>query len=177
MRSALMFLQSRFTHAVLLAAALAIFAGTAQAQDEKPIDWKKGGKWSHLAQYIGTYDYAAVLKDKGVKNELDTILKGQEVDLGKEMEVSAPIGFENDCLILKGNQYHKGNEHRSYLEVCLSEGNLNLAVLNKNTITVYSRANDYQYLTDGMRGWIYFQNHSTDLYTKPDNLQFVVQAP
>jgi hypothetical protein len=152
--------------------------GTAAwAQDEKPIDWKTGGKWSHLSRYIGTYDYASVLEDKAVKSQLDSMLKGQDINLKSEMEVSAPIGFENDCLILKGNQYHKGNEHQTYMQVCLYEGNINLAVMKKGTITVFSRANEYMYLTDGMKTWIYFQNHSTDLQTKPDNVQFIVQAP
>ena len=78
-----MFAPTSGTRPLLLAAAmLATFTFSAQAQDkaEEKIDLKKGA-WSELAQYIGTYEYDAVLDNKHVKTQLDKLLKGQQIDL------------------------------------------------------------------------------------------------
>lgn len=163
---------------LLLAATMAVsFTGAAIAQEEgTDIDWKKGGKWERLAPHIGTYRYDSVLGDSAVKAELGKITKGTGINLSSEFEVKSPIGFENDCLIMKGNQPHKGDTNRSYLEICLFEGTVNLAVYDHAKINVYTNVTGYQYLSNGMRTWIYFQNNSADaLQKRPDNVQLVVQ--
>lgn len=163
---------------LLLAATMALsFTGAALAQeDADAIDWKKGGKWEALAGHIGTYNYDAVLGDNGVKTELGLLTKGASLDLSSEFEVKAPIGFENDCLVMKGNRVHKGDTNRSYLEVCLFQGTINLAIYDHADITVYTKFQNYHHLSDGMRTWIYFQNNSADTLTqRPDNVQMVIQ--
>ncbi len=161
---------------VLTAVMALAFTGAANAQEEGPIDWKKGGKWSSLAEYIGTYNYDAVLKNKDLKAQLDKQTKGVDINLGDEFEVTAPIGFENDCLILQGSRVHKGDTNRSYLEACLFQGTVNLAVFDHGKITVYTAFKDYKYLSQGMRSWIYFQNNRPALNDKPENLQLVIEA-
>lgn len=177
MEKPIMIPTSRSIRTLLLAATMAAsFTGAAIAQDAVDIDWKKAGKWENLASHIGTYKYDSIFNDSAVKTELAKITKGTDINLSSEFEVKAPIGFENDCLILKGNQPHKGDTNRSYLEVCLFQGTINLAVYDHDKITVYTDFKDYRHLSDGMRSWIYFQNNSTDVLAKrPDNVQLVVQ--
>lgn len=172
-----MFNNTRSVRTLLLAATMAVsFTGAAFAQDAVDIDWKKGGKWENLAPYIGTYKYDSVLGDKAVKAELEQITKGTDIDLSTEFEVKAPIGFESDCLVMKGNPPHKGDTNRSYLEVCLFQGTINLAVYDHDQINVYTKFKEYHHLSDGMRSWIYFQNNSADVIRKrPDNVQLVIQ--
>lgn len=171
-----MFAPTSGTRPLLLAAAmLATFTFSAQAQDkaEEKIDLKKGA-WSELAQYIGTYEYDAVLDNKHVKTQLDKLLKGQKIDLQSLLEVSAPIGFEKDCLVLKGNPEHKGDEMRAFLEACISTEDVRLAVYKEGKITIYAASSNYTYLNDGMRTWIYFQSKQPEMFTQPSNVQFIV---
>jgi len=172
---------ARLLTAALLTIAFLLGVGTgalrAEDNDSAPIDLKNG-KWPALTQYIGTYNYDAVFGDKSVKTELDTMLKGHDTDLQNEFGVRAPIGFENDCLILKGAQKSTANEHSSYAEICVGSGMINLAIKDKKTITIYTRSDNYQYMSDGMRAWIYFQNNdmAVALTNKPENVQLVVTA-
>lgn len=161
---------------LLATAMIASFSTASFAQDMAAEDTTIERKWDNLASYIGTYDYDAVLSDKNVRKSLDKALQGNKVDLKKIFEVKAPIGFERDCLVLKGNEQHNGQSSRAYLEACLTFGNVTLAVYDAGKITVYSPLNDYQYLSDGMKQWIYFQNNNAPLQDKPKNVQFVVQA-
>ena len=161
--------------AFLLGAAILIsFTGAAMAEEDS-LDMKKG-KWSALTQHIGTYEYDTVLNDKGVKKELDKLLKGQTLDLKQQFGVTAPIGFQNDCLILKGNQENQADTNRAYMEACVGEGTINLVLYNNGKINVYSQFGDYKYLSEGVRGWIAMQNDKTFILEKPENVQFVVQA-
>lgn len=170
---------SNSVRSMLLAAAITVsFAGAASAQQDNAnnIDWKKGGKWSQLAQYIGTYQYNTVLQDTAVKTELERITKGYDIDLSAEFEVSAPIGFQNDCLIMQGNRVHKGDTNRAYLETCLFQGTVNFAVFDHDKIIIYTSFKEYRHLSEGMRNWIYFQNNPTTATTqKPDTVQMVTQ--
>lgn len=163
-----------------LALTLALLAFTAPAMAEvaeAPIDWKKGGQWSALTEYIGTYETEKVFTDKKVKEELDKMLNGQKVDLNAQFAVHGPIGFDNDCLIIRGNQEGKGDTNRAYAEVCVAQGTINLALYDSGKITVFTKFTDYQYLSEGMKRWIYLQSIPvTDLEKKPDDLQIFTQA-
>lgn len=165
---------------LLLTAAflLSFGAATLHAEDkEAPIDWKKGGKWSALTQYIGTYDYDAVLGDTNVKTELDAMLKDRNINMGDEFAVSSPIGFENDCMILKGNRRHAGDTNNAYMEVCVGGGHINVAVRDHDKITIFTGAPDYKYMSEGLRSWVYFKNNNPGLtLKKPENVQLVVTA-
>lgn len=148
----------------------------AMAQDAL-IDWKKGGKWPQLAEHIGTYDFDKILADKGVKAELDKMFEGRDVDLNAQFAVHGSIGFENDCLLLLGNEQNKGDTNRAYMEVCIAQGNVNLALYDNGKITVFTKLGDYQYLNEGMKQWIYLQSVPFEtIETKPADLQLVTQA-
>lgn len=148
---------------------------SAQTDEIAAIDLKKGSVWPQLAEHIGTYHYEEVLTDPAIKKELDAMLKGQKVDLKEELSVRAPIGFEDDCLILKGNPDREAETRRAYLQVCINKGEINLALYNSGKVTVFTKATNYDFLTNGIRTWIYFQDKIPDITTKPDYVQVIVQ--
>ncbi len=153
----------------LMTAAL-LFATPVFAQGDEPIDWKKG-PWGDLVSTIGTYDYNTVLTYPAVKAKLDEILKGTSIDLKKEFEVSTPIGFENDCLILSGNQAKKGDTNAAYMNVCVSNESIHLAIFDSGKISIHSAAEKFQYLPTGLRIWSYLRsNPSVDVTAKPDSV-------
>lgn len=163
-----------FRSLILGAAVLCSFTSAALAQEKEIIDLKKG-PWSRLVEYVGTNNYDAVLDDKDVKKATDKLLKGHDVDLKTAFQVQTPIKYEGECLALSGNPQSQADTNRAYMEVCVG-GSVNLAVYNNGKVTVYATSNNYEYLTDGMRSWIYFQSKDIDLFAAPKDVQFVVQA-
>ncbi len=159
---------------------LAFSAASLHAENNKdaPPDWKKTGKWSALTQYIGTYEYDKIFDDKDVKATLATMLKGRDIDLKTEFAVSTSVGFEEDCLVLRGNRKSAAHTNSSYMQVCVSDGTINLAVQDGKTITIFTTMPDYKYMSQNVRNWIYFTNNGYKLAVeKPDNVQMVITAP
>lgn len=172
-----------FRHSVILLSLLtALSAPTLANAESVDIDWKKNGKWAALSQYIGTYAMEKVLDDKQVQEMLKTMLDDyKEIDLKKEFAVHGSFGFENDCLTLKGNQVQKADTNRAYMEICLSEGKVNLAIYERGGVQVISDANEYQLLPEGLRQWVYLQGNGDDrpaptLTSKPMNVQLNKQS-
>lgn len=150
------------------------YAATASG-DDAPINWTKGGKWSDLTRYIGTYDYSGLLEEKDVRAALKKLLGDRRtIDLQDEFAVQAPIGFENDCLILKGNPPQKGDIRRAYMTVCLHQGTINLALWNTGKTEIFTAHAQYQFLPEGLRSWIYLQDAKDGTPTeKPDNVTMI----
>ncbi len=121
------------------------------------LDWKLGGKWGDLAQYIGRYEYDQVLNDKRVSAQLDTMLGKEEIEkLKARLDVRGSIGFDEDCLILSGNAPHQGGQEAAFVNVCIYKGEVHVAILSGGIIKVYSpEAPHYEYLPRAMKTWIY----------------------
>ena len=82
-----------------LAAALAVaVAAPASAQD---VDFKRG-VLEHLVQYIGTYNFEAVLRDPAVASRIDAHLGAQAADLPDLLRIHGPIDFIEGNLVLDG---------------------------------------------------------------------------
>jgi hypothetical protein len=139
-------------------------------------DWKKG-EWGDLSQYIGTYQYDAVMKDKRVAKVIGNLIKDSKIDLASYFETKTPIGFEDDCLILQGNATNRADIQSGIMTVCLYKGTIHIATQLEDKITVYSPYTNYAYLSERMRIWIYFRaNPKTDITTKPDQVQFSIRV-
>lgn len=125
---------------------------SASETQEQSIDWKKGN-WGHLASYIGTYDYQAVLDDPAVKAELEALTGEATEKLMQNLDVQAPIGFEDDCLILSGNAEHDAGQNRGFINICLYKGKIHVGLFSAPTITVYTREEKYAYLPQSLKFW------------------------
>ncbi len=127
-----------------------LLASTASGQD---IDQKQG-KWGHLSEYIGTYNYEAVLSDEEVSAKLSSILGGELERFQKNLSVHGPIGFSGRCLILTGNAPHRGFDENAYLNICLSRGSVDIVLTGDGAIQVYSEKSRFQHLDWMLRSWI-----------------------
>lgn len=165
---------SRLVTLTLAVAIAATGAALAQADQEGHTDWKQGA-WGHLAPYIGTYEYDAVLSDPAVDEKLTATLGAQKEHLIKNLSVHAPIGFEDDCLIMSGNAEKAGQSQKAYLNICLFAGKINAVIFDKGTISVYTARKHYEYLPQSLREWIY-QAKNPDAFTaRPDYVQMMSQ--
>lgn len=177
-----------FSGSILMLGGVLLPAGPMAAQDQpkageqsKPsenprnsIDWKKGGTWSALAEYIGTYQVEDLLAEPRVKRATNAYLKGQSIDLNSIFNATAPIGFEDDCLILQGSPTGQADERGGYMNICIYNGETHLALKDKDGIRVYSGVSSYQFLPEGMRNWIYFNSHpDINRNIRPENVQMV----
>ncbi len=160
-------------HPILSVFMLATLAFTPAFAQEKAedIDWKKGA-WGDLSQYIGTYNYDAVLKDARVVDALDTLMgKEKRGNLDSSLAVQAPIGFADDCLLLSGNSSGGGNE--AFIAVCLYKGVVHAALETGSTVTLYTQAEKYEYLPGPLQMWVYLQKNP-DAAKLPDGVDFVL---
>ena len=130
---------------------LLVLASTAGAQD---ID-RKQGEWGHLAKYIGTYNYDAVLSDDEVSEKLTSILGDDLERLKRNLSVHGPIGFNGSCLILTGNAPHSGFVENAYLNICLSRETVDIVLTDEDAIQIYSEKSLFGHLDWMLRSWIF----------------------
>lgn len=148
-----------------------LFAAPAMAQDDSAndIDWKKGA-WGDLSPYIGTYDYDAVLNDERVAAALEKQLGADMVaTLTDTMQTRAPIGFQDDCLLLSGNAPASADTNAAFIAVCVYQGVVHTALQKSGDITLFTAATKYDYLPYGMKLWIYGQTNR-DVLKLPDGV-------
>lgn len=157
----------------LLIGLCAATASPLHAQGGNDTDWKQG-KWGHLSQYIGTYQLEAVLTDPEVSAMIDKILdEDQKKIFMANMDVTAPIGFESDCLVITGNAQKEGNAERAYLNVCLYAGKINIGIYTDSAVTIYSSEKTYAYLPLSLRVWAYMTTSPNGFEIKPTYVQMV----
>lgn len=155
---------------IFLLATLSLQPALAQEKANE-IDWKVGA-WGDLSQYIGTYQYDAVLKDKRVAAALEALL-GKETRNGLDARlfVQAPIGFTDDCLLLSGSA--QGGDNETFIAVCLYKGVVHAALETGNMIMLYTKAEKYEYLPGPLQMWVYLQKNP-DAATLPDGVDFML---
>lgn len=153
------------------AAALLISApATVQAEAVNNIDWKSGGVWSDLSAYIGTYHYDSVLNDTRIAQALMEQLGEDALQALKDnIGTRAPIGFEDDCLLLSGNAPSAGDTHAAFVAVCLYKGVVHTALRQGNELTLYTAAGQYDFLPYALKMWVYGQKNQ-DVFKLPDGV-------
>lgn len=148
-------------------AALFLLSTTAMADDE--INWTQGA-WGHLSQYIGTYNYAAVLGDPAVAQALSARLGNDLPRLSSQLQTAAPIGFVDDCLVLSGNADHKAFQNSAYVHVCIYNGHVDVVLTDGPKIKVYSEYSIYMHLSRALRAWIGQYQASDHFVTLPNGV-------
>ncbi len=173
------------TRKILMTSALVllnVFSAQAQTpagestESVNTIDWKTG-VWGDLSQHIGTYDYATVLSDKRIAGALEAQLTpAQREALYTNLTVKAPIGFEDDCLLLSGNARSAGGQEGAFIAICLYKGAVHTALEQNAGITLFTTAEKYDYLPQALKLWIYSQKHQEALGL-PDGVNVVMPQP
>lgn len=129
---------------------LMLCASTASAEGT---EWE-GAVWGHIYQYIGTYNYVAILEDDAVSNRLNIMLGDDVVLLTDRLNARAPIGFSGACLILRGNVPHMGGIENAYMNVCPYSGSIDVVITTGTRIDIYTGKSSFQHLDGMLRAWI-----------------------
>jgi hypothetical protein len=128
------------------------FVSTAAAWD---VDWKKG-KLAHLAPYIGTGHYEAVLNDPIVKVALQRQVGSDLPELMRNMGAQGSIDFVGGYLVLSGARPHETNKHRAIVVVQILDANLVAGIFRNEKYILYSRKSDeYVEVPEVVWEWIY----------------------
>ncbi len=136
---------------------------------DEEINWTQG-TWGHLSQYIGTYNYGAVLGDQAVAQALSERLGSNLPRLSGQLQTVAPIGFTDDCLVLTGSADHKRFLNAAYVNVCIYRGSVDVVLTDGPEVQVFSANTQYRHLSSALRSWIGHYKATDHLNTLPDGV-------
>ena len=155
---------------VAIAAAAALTASGASAQAStaptRPL----------LKKYIGNPDTDALLREPAVRAPLEAMLGKQLPQLIRNLSVRSDVELIGGALVLSGNADHKGGEEEGI--VCISDHGpvplIEAAIFSKGRITVFAKAEKYEYTMRCIKDWITQVNSGhRDRFTQPKNTQLV----
>jgi hypothetical protein len=127
-----------------------------------------------IAKYAGSYDTDAFLKEPAVRLELQKLLGPELKHLMHNLDVRGAVDLSGQTLSVSGNAPHQGTEEEAI--VCVAAGNMAVeaAILSKETVTVYTRAEKYEYASICIKDWITLANsRHADRFTQPANVRMV----
>lgn len=161
---------ARFPHWIVVIVIVAVFASATVAQGDEAT------QRALIAKYAGSYDTDAFLKEPAVSAELQKLL-GQEVKhLMQNLNVKGAVDLSGETLSINGNAPHQGTEEEAI--VCVSVLPLKMiveaAILSKGTVTVFTRAEQYEYASICIKDWITLANSGhVDRFVQPANVRVV----
>lgn len=131
-----------------------------------------------IAKWAGSYDTDAFLRQPAVRSELQKLL-GPELDhLMHNLNVRGAVDLSGQTLSVNGNAPHQGTEEEAI--VCVTPGSMTVeaAILSKETVTVFTHAEKYEYVTLCIKDWITLANsRHADRLAQPANVRVVGPGP
>lgn len=149
----------RIVLALSLIAALtgSALAGTAEGMK---------GKLGHLAQYIGTPEYEAVLNDPVVRQNLEQAVGKANVKTVRDnLQVQGEVEYIEGHLVLSGNAPHMGDSEVASVWIKVHDGSVRVGLLHNGKTTVYAKDGQYQYVPSGLRDFA--KRPTMNMETKP----------
>ena len=133
----------------MLAAAIAGTPSTARAQDAD-----KAAR-ALVARHVGSHDKEALLREPGVRAELQALAGAKLRTLELALNVGGPIDFIDGHLAVSGNAPRRGGELEAI--VCISphgpSPRVHAALLEGRQVTVFTRETRWDWLTVCVRDW------------------------
>ena len=160
----------RFLGWIVAISVASVFAGAAAAQGDAAT-----GR-AMIAKYAGSYATGAFLKEPVVHEELQKLL-GAELDhLLRNLNVRGAVDLSGETLSVNGNAPHQGTEEEAI--VCATvlplKTIVEAAILSKGAVTVYTRAEKYEYASICIKDWITLVNSAhVDRFVQPANVLVV----
>ena len=115
---------------------------------------RNGGSWDDLSSLVGTYDIQALLGD----DRVERVLKGLNADdletLFERIDVTGPIGFDGDCLMVRGNMVRKGESDLGQIFVCTRTQEIHAATFSSTDLMIFTNDLSYDHLPYDFRLWI-----------------------
>ena len=130
-----------------------------------------------IVKWAGSYDTDAFLKEPAVRVELQKLLGPELKHLMHNLNVRGAVDLSGSTLSVNGNAPHQGTEEEAI--VCVTAGSMTVeaAILSKDTVTVYTRAEKYEYASICIKDWITLANsRHADRFEQPSNVRVVPSA-
>jgi len=158
----------RFIARVAAFCTAAVVACTAAAQGDEAT------ARAMLAKYAGSYDTDAFLKEPAVRAELQKLLGAQMNHLEHNLNVKGSVDLIGQTLSLSGNAPHQGTKEEAVVCVVPFNMTVEAAILSKGGVTVFTRAEKYEYTTLCIKDWITLANSGhVDRVEQPANVRVV----
>jgi hypothetical protein len=127
-----------------------------------------------IAKWAGNYDTDTFLRLPAVRTELQKLLGPELEHLMHNLNVRGAVDLSGETLSVNGNAPHLGTEEEAI--VCVTVLPLNTiveaAILSKRAVTVYTRAEKYEYASICIKDWITLANsRHADRFMQPQNVR------
>jgi hypothetical protein len=157
-----------------LLAILILAIGFASAATVAEADWKED-KLGHLARYIGTSNFKAILNDPAVKAALEHQVGPDLPELMRNMDVHASIDFIGRDLVLDGGRPHETNKHGALVVVNVFSGEAFAGIFTEGKYVLYTRKSDkYIFVPDPVWLWLHSDQISGLMgHTPTENFEWI----
>ena len=148
----------------------AVFASATAAQGDEATQRAMITKWA------GNYDTDAFLRLPAVRKDLQKLLGPELEHLMHNLDVRGAVDLSSETLSVNGNAPHQGTEEEAI--VCVTVLPLTTiveaAILSKGAVTVYTRAEKYEYASICIKDWITLANsRHADRFQQPANVRML----
>lgn len=127
-----------------------------------------------ITQWAGSYDTDALLKQPAVRAQLQQLLGPELEHLERNLNVSGAVEVISESLSVSGNAPHQGTEEEAIVCVLPYNMTVEAAILSKGVITVYTRAEKYEYTNRCIQDWITLANSGhVDRIRPPANVRVI----
>ena len=130
-----------------------------------------------IAKWAGNYDTDAFLRQPAVHTELQKLLGSELEHLMHNLNVRGAVDLSGQTLSVNGNAPHQGTEEEAI--VCVTPGSMTVeaAILSKDTVRVFTRAEKYDSASLCIKDWITLANsRHADRFAQPANVTMVEPA-
>lgn len=161
----------RFPGWIVVISAVAVFVSAPAAQSDDAAA-RASATRAMIVKWAGNYDTDAFLRLPTVRSELQKLFGPELEHLMHNLNVRGAVNLNGQTLSINGNAPHQGTEEEAI--VCVTPGNMSVeaAILSKDTITVYTRAEKYEYASICIKDWITLANsRHADRFQQPANVR------
>ncbi len=125
-----------------------------------------------IAKWAGNEDTDAFLRQPAVRAELKELLGAELAHLEHNLNVRGSVDLIGWALYIDGNAPHQGTEEEAVVCVMPPKMTVEAAILSQGTITVYTRAAQYEYTSRCIKDWITQANSGhVDRMKQPANVR------
>lgn len=163
----------RFPGWIVVISAVAVFVNAPAVQSDDAAA-RASATQAMIVKWAGSYDTDAFLRLPAVRLELQKLLGSELKHLMHNLDVRGAVDLSGQTLSVNGNAPHQGTEEEAI--VCVGAGNMAVeaAILSKETVTVYTHAEKYEYASICIKDWITLANsRHADRFAQPSNVRMV----
>lgn len=125
-----------------------------------------------IVKWAGNYDTDAFLRLPAVRSELQKLFGPKLEHLRHNLNVRGAVDLNGQTLSVNGNAPHQGTEEEAIVCVGADSMTVEAAILSKDIVTVYTRAEKYEYASICIKDWITLANsRHADRFAQPSNVR------